>query len=328
MVHGAVRAYRAGASADRIVFLGHATLLLELDGVRLLTDPLLRGRVAAPAPPRLRWSHASVTAGPDAVLISHLHHDHLDLASLRLARLRYTAARARRRGRMAAPPAIHDGDRAERGRGGERRCAHRSPRSRPVTMAAAARAGRAPRRSATSCAARIPSTSPATPSSSQRCQTSQIAIDAALLPIGGWGPTLGPGHMDAARRGPRRAFDTAPPGHSDALGHPAADRSRPPPPGPSWRPGAPVRPARRRAGPGSRGAVVDGGAGNDALTGCEDVIDDARRQNCGSRWGAAHAGRACTLRRHRCLAPAIVAEGEPLDVRDPHQAARRRRARC
>ena len=27
---------------DRIKFLGHATVLIELDGVRLLTDPLLR----------------------------------------------------------------------------------------------------------------------------------------------------------------------------------------------------------------------------------------------------------------------------------------------
>src|SRR5262249_43446008 len=69
--------------ADRIVFLGHATILIEVGGVRLLTDPLLRARVA-----HLRRQTApvdlSVTARPDAALISHLHHDHLDLASLRL----------------------------------------------------------------------------------------------------------------------------------------------------------------------------------------------------------------------------------------------------
>ena len=47
MADGAVAAHRAGTCAeDRIVFLGHATVLIELDGVRLLTDPLLRGRVA------------------------------------------------------------------------------------------------------------------------------------------------------------------------------------------------------------------------------------------------------------------------------------------
>jgi L-ascorbate metabolism protein UlaG (beta-lactamase superfamily) len=61
-------------------WLGHSTVLIELDGVRVLTDPLLRRRVAhlrratpAPAP----------DARVDAVLISHGHHDHFDLASLR-----------------------------------------------------------------------------------------------------------------------------------------------------------------------------------------------------------------------------------------------------
>jgi L-ascorbate metabolism protein UlaG (beta-lactamase superfamily) len=83
MVDGAVAARRTGRTADRIVFLGHATVLIEVDGVRLLTDPLLRDRVAhlrRQVPPARRELFADV----DAVLISHLHHDHLDLASLRL----------------------------------------------------------------------------------------------------------------------------------------------------------------------------------------------------------------------------------------------------
>ncbi|HEX4114469.1 MAG TPA: MBL fold metallo-hydrolase [Solirubrobacteraceae bacterium] len=82
MVDDAVVARRTGTGADRIVFLGHATVLIELEGVRLLFDPLLRGRVLhlrRQVPP----VDESVFAGPDAVLISHLHHDHLDLASLR-----------------------------------------------------------------------------------------------------------------------------------------------------------------------------------------------------------------------------------------------------
>jgi L-ascorbate metabolism protein UlaG (beta-lactamase superfamily) len=82
MVHGAVEARRTGASGDRIVFLGHSTVLIELDGVRVLTDPLLRNRIAflrrqVPA------ADSSASADPDVVLISHLHYDHLDLASLR-----------------------------------------------------------------------------------------------------------------------------------------------------------------------------------------------------------------------------------------------------
>jgi L-ascorbate metabolism protein UlaG (beta-lactamase superfamily) len=82
MVEGAEAVRYADTAADRIVFLGHATVLIELEGVRLLFDPLLRGRVL-----HLRRQVSpvdeSVFAGPDAVLISHSHHDHLDLASLR-----------------------------------------------------------------------------------------------------------------------------------------------------------------------------------------------------------------------------------------------------
>ena len=63
-------------------YVGHATLLIELAGARLLTDPLLGAGVAhvrrIVPPPRLEE-----LAGLDAVLISHAHHDHLDLSSLR-----------------------------------------------------------------------------------------------------------------------------------------------------------------------------------------------------------------------------------------------------
>lgn len=58
-------------------------MLLDLDGTRLLTDPVLRDRISY-----LRRQVPDVDpawyAGVDAVLISHLHADHLDLPSLRL----------------------------------------------------------------------------------------------------------------------------------------------------------------------------------------------------------------------------------------------------
>ena len=63
-------------------FIGHSAVVIDLDGVRLLTDPVTRARVGplrrvepVPARDRLR--------GVDAVLISHLHWDHLDVPSLR-----------------------------------------------------------------------------------------------------------------------------------------------------------------------------------------------------------------------------------------------------
>jgi L-ascorbate metabolism protein UlaG (beta-lactamase superfamily) len=65
-----------------ITWLGHATVLLDLDGVRLLTDPVLGGRIG----PLTRIAAAPDTDGLDrldAVLISHLHADHADLRSLR-----------------------------------------------------------------------------------------------------------------------------------------------------------------------------------------------------------------------------------------------------
>jgi L-ascorbate metabolism protein UlaG (beta-lactamase superfamily) len=66
-----------------ISYLGHETLLLEMDGGRLLTDPVLEWRVPllrrhAPRPGR------SVLKNLDAVLISHLHLDHVNPRSLRL----------------------------------------------------------------------------------------------------------------------------------------------------------------------------------------------------------------------------------------------------
>jgi L-ascorbate metabolism protein UlaG (beta-lactamase superfamily) len=79
----APKAFCDAARMRRITWLGHATVLLEVAGVRLLTDPVLRGRVAHL---RRRVPHdgASLTVDPvDGVLISHVHHDHLDRRSLR-----------------------------------------------------------------------------------------------------------------------------------------------------------------------------------------------------------------------------------------------------
>jgi L-ascorbate metabolism protein UlaG (beta-lactamase superfamily) len=64
-------------------YLGHSTVLLEVDGVRVLTDPILRARVG----PLVRAAEpiATRTWDPvDVVLLSHSHWDHLDVGSLRL----------------------------------------------------------------------------------------------------------------------------------------------------------------------------------------------------------------------------------------------------
>jgi L-ascorbate metabolism protein UlaG (beta-lactamase superfamily) len=79
---GPRRAADAGGSpgAARLTWLGHSTVLVELDGVRVLTDPVLRRRVG-----HLRRADevaASSLGDLDLVLVSHVHWDHLDLRSL------------------------------------------------------------------------------------------------------------------------------------------------------------------------------------------------------------------------------------------------------
>jgi L-ascorbate metabolism protein UlaG (beta-lactamase superfamily) len=64
-----------------LAYIGHSTVLVELDGVRLLTDPVIRKRVA-----HLRRATSFERAALedlDAVLVSHAHRDHLDLPSLK-----------------------------------------------------------------------------------------------------------------------------------------------------------------------------------------------------------------------------------------------------
>jgi L-ascorbate metabolism protein UlaG (beta-lactamase superfamily) len=190
------------AARDRVVPLGHATVLVELAGVRILTDPVLRKRVAflervVPLP--------EVPADIDAVLISHLHHDHCDLPSLRrlLARsagptlvvapvgtgsflrraLRTTTVELAIGDhvdigavRVTATPAVHNGRRGPYG-----------PRAEAVGYLFTAPGPGRPVYFAGDTDL-FPEMSHLAPS-----------VDVALLPIWGWGPRLGWGHLDPER---------------------------------------------------------------------------------------------------------------------------------
>jgi L-ascorbate metabolism protein UlaG (beta-lactamase superfamily) len=180
----------------RVTYVGHGTVLAELSGARILTDPLLRARVGplrrqgAPAAP-------GIAQNLDAVLISHLHHDHADLPSLR---------RIGRRVPMVVPPGA--GEFLER-RGfvavselapGE------SSRVGGVTVTATEAKHPGERRLARDAEAvgfllsgrRRIYFAGDTDLFEGMAELGQ-GLDLALLPIWGWGPTLGPGHLDPER---------------------------------------------------------------------------------------------------------------------------------
>ena len=75
-------AYLADRSRDWLVWLGHAVFLLQLDGKRYLTDPVLYDLPFLPRRVPLPFAVEQLT-GIDYVLLSHDHRDHCDKKSLR-----------------------------------------------------------------------------------------------------------------------------------------------------------------------------------------------------------------------------------------------------
>lgn len=188
-----------------ITWWGHATCTVEDSGVRLLTDPLFARRLA-----HLRRRRGALpppeAALADAVLVSHLHSDHLHLPSL--ARLapgtRLLVPRGARKAvpGLARTAALRDLAVTEVAPGDEV-----SVRAGVVVRAVTARHdGR-----------RLPfgpQLAPALGYVVEGAARTYFAgdtglfdtmaeevgpVDVALLPVGGWGPYLGPGHLDAGR---------------------------------------------------------------------------------------------------------------------------------
>ena len=182
----------------RITYVGHATVLIEAGGARILTDPVLRHRIV-----HLRRRRSPILGmwqeNLDAVLISHLHYDHLDLPSLR---------RLGRQSRLIVPVGAgallrqHGFDNIEELRAGERT----SVSGVSVTATMALHSGaRGPLGPTADCLGYIVG------DGTQRTyfagdtdlfpEMEQMAgaVDVGLIPVWGWGPTLGTGHMDPYR---------------------------------------------------------------------------------------------------------------------------------
>ncbi|MGD1997347.1 MAG: MBL fold metallo-hydrolase [Candidatus Dependentiae bacterium] len=79
---------RGRDDAPRITWLGHASMLLQVDGVNIITDPFLSSHAASfppfgtkrVTPPALRVEELPAI---DVVLISHAHYDHCDRVALK-----------------------------------------------------------------------------------------------------------------------------------------------------------------------------------------------------------------------------------------------------
>lgn len=74
-------------SGVRVVWIGHSTILIELDGFRILTDPVFSKRCSPSSlvgPARFHDVHIpdEIFETLDAIVISHDHFDHLDMPSI------------------------------------------------------------------------------------------------------------------------------------------------------------------------------------------------------------------------------------------------------
>jgi L-ascorbate metabolism protein UlaG (beta-lactamase superfamily) len=183
---------------DRLTFLGHSTVLVDLDGVRVLTDPMLGHLAVGVIRRQVPAVLPDLLAGLSAVFISHGHWDHLDLASLRALPGQPALIVPVGLGRVVAKAArggVHElraGDKVQIG--GlmlEAIHAEHGRRRSPLTSAEAS-LGVLITGSSSVYFAGDTDLFPA---------MSQLAgrVDVALLPVGGWGPRLGRRHLDPGR---------------------------------------------------------------------------------------------------------------------------------
>ena len=161
----------------------------------LPTVGMLRRVVPPPDP--------STWAGVDLVLISHLHGDHLHIPSLRTVGPRVRIVVPRGAGAWLRGRGFPHVDELSAGEG-SRTAACASPPSAPSTAGTAGAPGRrtgpTPRRSASCCegAGSCVYVSGDTGLYDGMPLLGKRTVDVALLPVWGWGPTLGPGHLDPA----------------------------------------------------------------------------------------------------------------------------------
>jgi L-ascorbate metabolism protein UlaG (beta-lactamase superfamily) len=186
---------RTEAKTATVTWLGHACAAIRLDGALLVTDPVLRTRIAHlrrrdPVDP-------AVLDGVSVILISHTHYDHLDLPSLDRLDLRAqvvvpagAGGLLRRRGFRFVREVLV-GDEVDIG---------------GVRVRATYAEHHTGRRMGTGKTAAVGYVIAGTRTVYFAGDTDFFEamgdlgrIDLALLPVAGWGPRLPPGHLDPVR---------------------------------------------------------------------------------------------------------------------------------
>lgn len=178
-------------------FAGHSTLLIELDGLRVLIDPLFRSALLhlqrqAPLVDLERFGE------PDVLLISHSHMDHLDKRSLKLVKKSTRAivpsdcvSLMRAQG-FSDVTGVSDGDELDAlGLGVKAVHADHGGKRMPWNQPAET----------------IGFVVEGTQSFYYAGDTDlfdamaglHASLDLALIPVWGWGPKIGPGHLDPER---------------------------------------------------------------------------------------------------------------------------------
>jgi L-ascorbate metabolism protein UlaG (beta-lactamase superfamily) len=180
-----------------ITWLGHATVLVEIDGMRVLTDPLLRSRVGplVRIAPELRADDLGVL---DCVLLSHLHADHTDLPSLRSLCLSGPVVAPRGAGRWLTAKGLRNVRELEAGQDID------IGNLRVFATVATHDARRPPFGPTADPVGFVIRGSSSVYFAGDTDLFGAMAdlrggVDVALLPVWGWGPGLGPGHLDPDR---------------------------------------------------------------------------------------------------------------------------------
>jgi L-ascorbate metabolism protein UlaG (beta-lactamase superfamily) len=178
-------------------FLGHSAVSLELGGPTVLTDPVFSKSVAAVVRRVGPDVDLEGLEHPDVVVISHAHYDHLDIPTLQLLKPGYTIVVPRGVGRYVREAGagrvleLVEGETRDTD-GVSITAVHADHDGRRHKLSMPADALGYLVRNDVGCVYHAGDTA----LFAEMAALADEGVDLALMPVWGWGPRLGPGHVD------------------------------------------------------------------------------------------------------------------------------------